>query len=867
MIRIDNISFDFKMDNDAFAHELYAKWDDFCRECFENIIEEYLSEYDRKKILLTVAELELDLGTLQEDEFHRQFPIRLKEALQRRLNLPGIRKDQEMLSYEARLKNLIYFLENGFCYTEWADPDFDVAEELRLLSEHIPQCLPELIHTCFNKGYMLERLMMQGDDHTFVQVIISWNKDERISYTDKLQVMAHLSIIHPELIAGMLVRLYGQHSQFLKIISLLESGLQSDPFVSSAKHIQIQLRIMKYLPERLRLHLLEEWKESMLWLSSPSIALNEKRRYLGMILDVHPKVPVRFIHETQEESDLDRMAEILDSAVVRQIMQTESEPHAEVDMPAYWHYLYDWLIEYYPFNGIAIFGDKRQFRVHLNRRLLAFIKRRDYAVYLSKEELTLKFLLEVFGQEHYLDMMNEMFKLQPHNADGLPVYTRAFDTELYRIFLKLSLLSRPSQVDTKSKSEYSNANKVTNTYEWPEYDLCTFTKWLAKTQVSRADKQSFLWRMIAERSAFLVKWIHSINQNEETLAYLAELTDIRFVRELAATVSPYAVEQFRKLDDYLGAYTSQIPWLRGINGDRLSFFIRKGMLYWIGLGKRELPDTLVYMEQFLTLLYLETEGNGNITTGLHDMNETRKKRIKDVVSQISERLNLCDNSINFASDDTKKDVSKTNHIEAKLIENFKKDLSMGNLDERFIDEMRQEPERILVPNAGLVLFAPWFPRLFDMLDLLAGDRKDFKDMESRIRAIFLIQYCVGLDKNEYLEQELAFNRILVGCHFSVPLPRMLELNVEQKNIIDSMLKGVKANWSKMNNTSIKGFQQSFIDRKGNLEQKEEKWVLTVDERAFDILLDSVPWNFRNIRYPWLRKRIYVQWRSKDYPDY
>ena len=55
---------------------------------------------------------------------------------------------------------------------------------------------------------------------------------------------------------------------------------------------------------------------------------------------------------------LHSMAALLDSPTVRQLMQTEMKEHAEVDLPPYWHYLYEWLIQYYPFNGLAMFGGK-----------------------------------------------------------------------------------------------------------------------------------------------------------------------------------------------------------------------------------------------------------------------------------------------------------------------------------------------------------------------------------------------------------------------------------------------------------------------------------------------------------------------------
>jgi len=187
-------------------------------------------------------------------------------------------------------------------------------------------------------------------------------------------------------------------------------------------------------------------------------------------------------------------------------------------------------------------------------------------------------------------------------------------------------------------------------------------------------------------------------------------------------------------------------------------------------------------------------------------------------------------------------------------------------DTERIMENAVQPEYIEVPNAGLCLLAVWFTRLFDMLGLLevnAGGKKDFRDTASRIRAIFILQRLVTDEKREYREQELALNRILAGCPFHVPLPRTLELTDNEIRTAESMLSGVKANWDKMKGTSVKGFQRSFIERPGKLEQRESKWVLYVEERSYDILLDSLPWSYRTIRLPWLKKRINVIWRDKE----
>lgn len=165
-----------------------------------------------------------------------------------------------------------------------------------------------------------------------------------------------------------------------------------------------------------------------------------------------------------------------------------------------------------------------------------------------------------------------------------------------------------------------------------------------------------------------------------------------------------------------------------------------------------------------------------------------------------------------------------------------------------------------VENAGLALLSLWIPRLFGMLDLLNAEKTDFKDVESRIRGIFIIQHLATAEDREYNEQELSFNRILVNCPFSCSLPRRLVLKSNELQVTELMLESVKSSWPKMCSTSMPGFQSRFIQRSGNLQQQDEGWLLTVIHCPYDVLLDSIPWSFGTIRFPWLKKHIRVEWR-------
>ena len=75
-----------------------------------------------------------------------------------------------------------------------------------------------------------------------------------------------------------------------------------------------------------------------------------------------------------------------------------------------------------------------------------------------------------------------------------------------------------------------------------------------------------------------------------------------------------------------------------------------------------------------------------------------------------------------------------------------------------------------------------------------------------------------------------------------------------------MLHGVLQNWGRLTNTTIAGLQEGFLRREGSLEEQEDTYLLTVEAKAYDMLLDHVPWNFRTIKFSWMEKAIQVKWR-------
>lgn len=516
MIRIDHISFEFTAPDEQFAYGLHADWDGFCRRCFEQVVEECCAAHNKEKVLHEIERLELDLGSIPEEDFYLEFPRRLREELLKALPFPETRTADEMeKSATFRRDNLLFFLEHGFLKPEWADSDFNPSKEAGwLLLQSATIRMPFIRNAtllCLEREYALLRLLWQTDN------------------------------------------------------------------------MEMHLRIYTAA------------------LAEPSAGLQEKHRFLTLMLEEKPDIPVHFVHEAGNDGELHSMAALLDSPTVRQLMQTEMKEHAEVDLPPYWHYLYEWLIQYYPFNGLAMLGGKAEFTRHLHHRLLTFIRKRSDSPYLSKVELTLDFLLEVFGPAYYKEVLSAIYGLQPRHSDGSPVYDGYFNRELYRIFMQLSLLRLPAVMEQKATGEKVEPQEIS-------LDMEKLTAVLKENTGNYADKRTLLAMVAKQHPEIFLNWLRSEALKDHTfISLLSELADDRMVSRLLATLSFASLETVEKIKGYLERQEEEVAWLQGVTEAKRQSVLRKAVLLWIA-GEEINMDTL------LRLIYQEVTGSSDTTT-------------------------------------------------------------------------------------------------------------------------------------------------------------------------------------------------------------------------------------------------------------
>ncbi len=166
-------------------------------------------------------------------------------------------------------------------------------------------------------------------------------------------------------------------------------------------------------------------------------------------------------------------------------------------------------------------------------------------------------------------------------------------------------------------------------------------------------------------------------------------------------------------------------------------------------------------------------------------------------------------------------------------------------------------EEIYIKNAGLILLWPYLQRFFDNLKLLHNG--EFADHMSREKAVCILQHLAWPDL-EIAENYLPLNKILCGMDVvDLVIADEAVISEQEANKGNELLEAVIRNWSGIGHTSVRGFQTSFLQREGRLSKTGEGWALKVEQRSFDVLLNSLPWSITLIKLPWMPKPMQVEW--------
>lgn len=163
-------------------------------------------------------------------------------------------------------------------------------------------------------------------------------------------------------------------------------------------------------------------------------------------------------------------------------------------------------------------------------------------------------------------------------------------------------------------------------------------------------------------------------------------------------------------------------------------------------------------------------------------------------------------------------------------------------------------EGIYLTLAGSVIIAPFLPALLERTGLAVEGK-----IQNAASALHLIYYA-ATGKEVPVEFELVLPKILCGLQPQDAADTGTALSISEKSEADEMLRSVIEHWKLLGNTSVEGLRSSFLQREGKITRLEKgEWQLIVQQEAYDMLLQQLPWSIGIIRLPWMEYNLITHW--------
>ena len=168
----------------------------------------------------------------------------------------------------------------------------------------------------------------------------------------------------------------------------------------------------------------------------------------------------------------------------------------------------------------------------------------------------------------------------------------------------------------------------------------------------------------------------------------------------------------------------------------------------------------------------------------------------------------------------------------------------------------EAPDAMYLRNAGLVILHPFLRPFLENVGLVQGNA--FVDAEAQVRAVHLLEYLVR-GETATPEYELALNKILCGLPLGQPVGRDIVLTAQEQEESEKLLRVTIDHWQALKNTSPDGLRLNYLLRAGKLSRKDDFWLLHVEHKTHDLLLNRLPWGLGMIRLSWMERLLRVEW--------
>ncbi|MEL7424594.1 MAG: contractile injection system tape measure protein [Bacteroidota bacterium] len=177
---------------------------------------------------------------------------------------------------------------------------------------------------------------------------------------------------------------------------------------------------------------------------------------------------------------------------------------------------------------------------------------------------------------------------------------------------------------------------------------------------------------------------------------------------------------------------------------------------------------------------------------------------------------------------------------------------------KILEQQQLEKEGIYLSNAGLVLIHPFILPYFENVGLVKEGT--FIDPQAQEKAVHLLAY-LAIKEEGVPEYKLSLPKLLCGLPLSWPIEKAIALGEEEKLEGERLLEAAVKHWGALGDVSPDALREGFLQRDGKLVKKNEDWILTVEQKTMDVLLDKLPfgWGVSMIKLPWMNELLKVNW--------
>jgi hypothetical protein len=164
---------------------------------------------------------------------------------------------------------------------------------------------------------------------------------------------------------------------------------------------------------------------------------------------------------------------------------------------------------------------------------------------------------------------------------------------------------------------------------------------------------------------------------------------------------------------------------------------------------------------------------------------------------------------------------------------------------------------LVIDGAGMVLLWPFLETLFSRLELLTQERL-FGDEAQRHRAMALLGFLVDGD-GDPPEWRLTLAKLLCGALPQAPYGLEAPLSDAEQTEAEALLQALLGHADGRLGDDGAALRQEFLQRPGLLSARPGAWVLQVERRPGDEVLEGLPWSWSWIRLPWMDDLLQVVW--------